>query len=179
MTSAPPGYHIRLARHDEVERLQDIERRAASSFVGKEAETGFSDTQVHGVSAVSALERANQDGRLWVAADAQDAPVGFALVTDLGLFAHLEELDVLPEHARKGLGSALLEAVCEWAFTRGFSAVTLSTFRDVPWNAPFFARRGFTVVDAADQPPELVHVVALERKKGLRTDLRVIMQREV
>jgi hypothetical protein len=72
-----------------------------------------------------------------------------------------------------------LEAVCDWAFTRGFSAVTLSTFREVPWNAPFYARRGFVAVAAADQPPELVRIVERERKQGLRTDLRVIMQREV
>jgi GNAT superfamily N-acetyltransferase len=179
MTSIPPDYSIRLARHDEVERLPDIERRASSLFAGHQAATGLIDTQVHSVSSLTALELANQDGRLWVAVDAQGAAVGFAFVTDLGLFAHLEELDVLPEHGRKGLGSALLEAVCEWAFTRGYSAVTLSTFRDVPWNAPFYARRGFAVVDAEDQPPELVSVVARERKQGLRTDLRVIMQREV
>ena len=131
------------------------------------------------VNSLDTLTRANQNGRLWVAANADSVPVGFALVIELGLFAHLEELDVLPEHGRKGLGSALLEAVCEWAFTRGFSAVTLSTFRDVPWNAPFYAQRGFSVVDSAEQPPELVRIVEMERRKGLRTDLRVIMQREV
>jgi GNAT superfamily N-acetyltransferase len=55
---------------------------------------------------------------------------------------HLEEMDVLPEHAGQGLGAALIEAVCSWAHTRGFDAVTLSTFRDVPWNAPFYPRHG-------------------------------------
>jgi GNAT superfamily N-acetyltransferase len=51
-------------------------------------------------------------------------------------------MDVLPEHAGQGLGAALIEAVCSWAHTRGFDAVTLSTFRDVPWNAPFYTRHG-------------------------------------
>lgn len=159
--------------------MPDIEREASSLFAGREVELGLLASYLAPVTSHEALERASDDGRVWVAADAQDAPVGFALVVDLGLFAHLEELDVLPEHGRKGLGSALIEAVCEWAATRGFSAVTLSTFRDVPWNAPLYARRGFAVIEPDDLPPELVQIVERERKKGMRTERRVIMQREV
>jgi GNAT superfamily N-acetyltransferase len=174
-----PGYTIRLSRRAELERLPDIERQASSLFAGHEAELGLLAMELVSVTSRETLERASDDGRLWVAADAHDVPVGFALVTDLGLFAHLEEMDVLPEHGRKGLGSALIETICAWAPTRGFFAVTLSTFRDVAWNAPLYARRGFAVVDPADLPPELVHVVERERKKGMRTDRRVIMQRDV
>jgi GNAT superfamily N-acetyltransferase len=173
------GYTIRLSRRTELERLPDIERQASSLFAGREAELGLLTAELAPVTPLEALKRASDDGRLWVAADAGDAPVGFALVVDLGLFAHLEELDVLPEHGRKGLGSALIEAVCAWAPIRGFSLVTLSTFRDVPWNAPFYERRGFTAIDPTDLPPELAQIVVRERGKGLRTDRRVIMQREV
>jgi GNAT superfamily N-acetyltransferase len=174
-----PGYTIRLSRRAELERLPDIERQASSLFAGHEAELGLLAAELAPVTSRDALERASDDGRLWVAADAADVPVGFALVVDLGLFAHLEEIDVLPEHGRKGLGSALIEAVCSWAPTRGFSAVTLSAFRDVAWNAPLYARRGFAVVDAEDLPPELLQIVERERRQGMRTDRRVIMQREV
>lgn len=174
-----PGYTIRLSRRAELERLPDIERQASSLFAGQEAELGLLAAELAPVTSPDALERASDDGRLWVAADDDNAPVGFALVVDLGLFAHLEELDVLPEHGRRGLGSALIEAVCAWATTRGFSAVTLSTFRDVAWNAPLYARRGFAVVAPADLPPELAQIVERERRKGMRTDRRVIMQREV
>jgi GNAT superfamily N-acetyltransferase len=175
----PPGYTIRLSRRAELERLPDIERQAASLFAGYEAQLGLLASPLAPATSFDALERGSDDGRLWVAADAGDVPVGFALVLDLGLFAHLEELDVLPERGRQGLGSALIEAVCAWAPTRGFSAVTLSTFRDVPWNAPLFARRGFAVIAPADLPPELVQVIDRERLEGLRSDRRVIMQREV
>jgi GNAT superfamily N-acetyltransferase len=174
-----PGYTIRLSRRAELQRLPDIERQASRLFAGYEAELGLLASHLAHVTSLAALERASDDGRLWVAADAADIPVGFALVADLGLFAHLEELDVLPEHGRKGLGSALIEAVCAWATTRGFSAVTLSTFRDVPWNAPLYAQRGFAVIAPADLPPELLEIVERERKQGLRTDRRVLMQREV
>jgi GNAT superfamily N-acetyltransferase len=173
-----PGYSIRLARQAEVGLLPDIERQATLLFAECADEIGIRVEDAQS-TALDVLLTANDDGRLLVAVDAAGQPVGFALLKDLGLFAHLEELDVLPAHGRKGIGSALLEAVCSWAYTHGFSFVTLSTFRDVPWNAPFYARRGFAVVEVDDLPPELVSIVEAERARGLRTELRVVMQREV
>jgi GNAT superfamily N-acetyltransferase len=159
-----PGYTIRLSRRSEL---------------GVVPELGLRSDPAPLESSGAALLSAHDDGRLWIAADDQDHAVGFALVTEIGLFAHLEDMAVLPAHGRQGLGSALLEAVCEWAFSRGFSAVTLSTFRDVAWNAPFYARRGFAVIPPSELPPELLEIVQRERKQGLSTELRVIMQREV
>jgi GNAT superfamily N-acetyltransferase len=173
------GYTIRLSRRSEVGALPDIEQQANQLFASHAGELGLRSDQVPELSSVAELLIANDDGRLWVAADDQGQIVGFALVVELGLFAHLEEMDVLPAHGRQGLGSALLEAVCSWAYSRGFSAVTLSTFRDVAWNAPFYARRGFSVLPPEELPPELLEVVQRESKIGLRSDLRVIMQREV
>jgi GNAT superfamily N-acetyltransferase len=173
------GYSIRLARQSEVGRLPDIERAAARLFETYPGDLGVDRHWLTEVKSIDELLTANDDGRLLVVVQDDGSVVGFALLKDLGLFAHLEELDVLPEHGRKGVGSALLEAVCSWAYTHGFSAVTLSTFRDVPWNAPFYERRGFSGVAPDDLPPELVRVVEAERAKGLRTELRVIMQREV
>jgi GNAT superfamily N-acetyltransferase len=177
-TDMTPGYVIRLARGSELETLPEIERRAAALFGAWAAELELTRELLEQVTSLEALRAANRDGRVWVAADRDDRPVGFALVREIGLFAHLEELDVLPEHGRRGLGAALLEAVCAWAHTRGFAAVTLSTFRDVPWNAPFFARHGFEAPARDELPPELLEIVAMEDKRGLRTDRRVIMLRQ-
>jgi GNAT superfamily N-acetyltransferase len=89
--------------------------------------------------------------------------------------AHLEELDVLPAHGRKGLGSELLDTVCTWAKQAGYSAVTLTTFRDIPWNAPFYEHRGFQVVSPSEFSNEYVQLVISEERRGLRADLRVMM----
>jgi GNAT superfamily N-acetyltransferase len=173
-----PGYTVRLSRRAELESLPELEREANGLFEPYAQELGLSLGAV-ALTPIDLLLSAHQDGRLWVAADAADGPVGFALVAELGLFAHLHELDVRPAHGRRGLGAALLERVCEWAHSRGFSAVTLSTFRDVPWNAPFYARRGFSIVPPEELPKELCSIVERERAQGLRTDKRVIMQREL
>ena len=70
-----------------------------------------------------------RDGRLWVALTG-NRPVGFALVEMLADdLPHLEEIDVEPIHGRRGLGTALVRAVCEWAKVSGYPHVDLD---DIP-----------------------------------------------
>jgi GNAT superfamily N-acetyltransferase len=174
-----PGYSVRLSRRADVGVLPSIERASMQRFVDYETELGFRADVPPAPNSPDTLLAAHADGRLWVAIDPTEQPVGFALVLELGLFAHLEELVVLPARGGQGLGGALLEAVCGWADSRGFSAVTVAAYRDVPWNAPFCARRRFEAIAAEDLPPELVQVLDRERALGLRTDRRVVMQREL
>ena len=74
---------------------------------------------------------------------AGDPPQGFARVDALAGGAHLEQLSVHPDHGRRGIGRALLRAAVDWAATRGYDELTLATYRDVPWNGPFYASEGF------------------------------------
>lgn len=88
----------------------------------------------------------------WVAVLASGAPAGFAVAGPLGHGLHLRELSVDPAHGRRGLGTALVETVIAAAREQGFAGVSLTTFRDVPFNAPFYARLGFDelALDRAD-----------------------------
>lgn len=76
--------------------------------------------------------------------------VGFAKVIVAGEYLHLEQLSVSPDHGRRGIGGRLVDSVLSVAWSEGFEAVTLRTFADVPWNAPFYERHGFRVVEAVD-----------------------------
>jgi len=174
-----PGYTIRKAHSADLSSLPDIERQAASLFASRATELGFNPDVPVQVNSIETLNAAQESGRVWVAVDSLNQPVGFALVLEIDGFAHLEEMDVLPCHGRKGLGAALLETVCIWAKERGYPAVTLSTFREVSWNGPFYRRHGFQVVDPTTLSKGLAQVVEREQRHGLRTDLRVIMRRDV
>jgi N-acetylglutamate synthase-like GNAT family acetyltransferase/uncharacterized damage-inducible protein DinB len=103
--------------------------------------------------------------------------VGFAQAMILDGTPHLDEIDVVPEHTRKGVGSRLVETVCRWARDSGYPKVTLCTFRDIPWNRPFYEGRGFHVVEPQSASPQLREMVAAEQGRGFRTDLRVVMER--
>lgn len=87
-----------------------------------------------------------QGRRTLVATDALDEPVGFAMTEQLGRVEWLCELSVHPDYGRRGIGGALVEAVVRAARELGCDSVGLSTFRAVPFNAPFYARHGFLEV---------------------------------
>jgi GNAT superfamily N-acetyltransferase len=167
----PLNYSIAKARPEDITPLNAIELAAARLLEGHAPEAVLAET----TDEESFLE-AQANGRLWVAL-ADDVPVGFAQVGMLSSGQpHLEEIDVDPRHGQHGLGTALVKAVCEWAGQAGFEEVTLTTFRAVPWNMPFYARLGFVEVPPEAWGPDLEAVVADETARGLDPAARVVMK---
>lgn len=166
------GYTIRAGREDDLAALPEIERQAGTLF----AQAGW-DITVFSVIPVEKHRMYCLAGRLWVAADVHDQPVGFAAASVVDGHAHLDELDVHPDHGRRGLGRALVERVCAWARDAGFEAVTLTTERDLPWNAPFYARLGFAILPDEVLTGGLRDLLAEEVRAGLNPATRVVMLR--
>jgi len=167
-----PVYRVVQARPHDLPLLPAIELAAARMLTGHAPAAVLSETTTQ-----FQFREARRHGRLWVAL-ADQVPVGFAhvVVREPGV-AHLEELDVHPEHGRRGLGRWLVATVCAWAASRGFGAVTLTTFRDVPWNKPFYERLGFEVVPPAEISPAMLSLVIEEYRRGLDPQRRVVMRR--
>jgi GNAT superfamily N-acetyltransferase len=165
-------YTVTTARTEDLERLPAIELAAARLLEGHAPESVLNET-----TSLAVLERAQREGHLWVAF-ADDAPVGFAHVELVEPFAvHLEEIDVHPDHGRRGLGTKLIRHVCHWAGSHGFEAVTLTTFRDVPWNLPLYRRLGFEVVPSEHVSVPLRAIVEDETRRGLDPSRRAVMKR--
>jgi len=167
----PQRYEIALARPGDLARIAPIELAAARLLAEHAPEAVLEE-----VTPAEHLQAAQREGRLWVAR-ADDMPVGFALVEMIEPdAAHLEEIDVHPDHGRRGLGTRLVRWVCRWAHAHRFAAVTLTTFRNVPWNMPFYARLGFEEVAPTSLTPALREVLADEARRGLDTTQRVVMR---
>ena len=112
-----------------------------------------------------------------VAVDAGDRPLGFAHVLELDARFHLEQLSVHPDTQRRGLGAALLAGVEDGVRDRGASVVTLRTFADVPWNAPFYRRHGYL---DAELPVAMAAMLDAEERLGLlRAGPRVTLAKQV
>jgi GNAT superfamily N-acetyltransferase len=169
-----PAYTIRRGRPQDVSRLAAIERAAARLLVGHAPESVLAET-----TSELELMQAQAAGRLFVAAGANE-PVGFAHVVLLEPGeAHLQELDVHPDHGRRGLGTRLVTTVCEWARFAGHDRVTLTTFRDVPWNMPFYLRLGFEEIPSRELGPVLESVLRDEARRGLDPARRLAMRRRL
>jgi GNAT superfamily N-acetyltransferase len=149
LTTAPPGYRIRVARPGDVQALAEIERRAGELFrtVGLDmVADGFSPP-------LDDYRRAITAGTAWLAETVTCVPAGFVIAGVLDGVAHLVELDVDPDHGRRGLGRALVATVVAWARSRALPEVVLTTFRDVPFNGPFYVAQGFVeFLPGADRP---------------------------
>src|SRR5271165_3964159 len=120
-----------MVRADEGALLLEIERECDERF------------DEIGIGPFAADDNEGHLARSAVVLVAGDPPVGFASVEIVDGLAHLWQLSVRPSHGRRGVGTALVEAVCQWAGSQGYEAVTLTTYRDVPWNGPFYRRLGF------------------------------------
>ncbi len=170
-----PRYTIRLAQPDELETLRQIERLAAVRY----EPFGLEELSSSIISPIELLRERTSAQRVWVAVDRGDKPVGFAFSSYLDGNAHLDELDVHPNHGRRGVGTALVETACNAARDDGYKLITLSTLRSVPFNAPFYVRLGFRVLDEAELTDALRELLLDEASVGLPMDDRVLMRREL
>lgn len=164
-------FTVGLSLPGDLPALPEIETGAAALFSTHPATSNLA----LGEEPTRDFQAAHDASLLWVAR-AGAMPVGFALVEPLGGAWHLEEMDVAPAYARRGIGAALVRAVCEAAALRGPNVVTLCTFRDVPWNAPFYARLGFEEIPAHGLSSALQARIAEEDARGLPAERRVAMQ---
>jgi GNAT superfamily N-acetyltransferase len=166
-----PTDEIVQARPEHLEALPIIELAAAALLRGHAPASALEETTPHDV-----FRDAQRAGRLWVAL-VESVAVGFVHVRLLEDGApHLEEMDVHPEHGRRGLGRALLRAAIEWADHHGHE-LTLTTFREVPWNMPFYLQHGFEELAEPTLTDELRAIVAEEASRGLDPRTRVVMRR--
>ncbi|ODU02268.1 MAG: hypothetical protein ABS81_18190 [Pseudonocardia sp. SCN 72-86] len=81
--------------------------------------------------------------------------------------AHVEQVSVDPAHIGLRVGRALLDDNTERAHAAGLAAVTLTTYVDVPWNGPYYRRRGFRVISGDEITPGLAALRAEEARRGL------------
>lgn len=163
---------IELADRDHLPAIPTIELAAATMF----SEAELPVEMRYRVTEDEFLQQAQRDARLWVALTGDRMPVGFALAEIVDGGAHLDEMDVLPDYGRQGIGTRLVHTIADWARAGGFHIVTLVTFRHLPWNAPFYERLGFVSMQAADLGEELRMLMAAEGRAGIDTRKRVCMK---
>jgi GNAT superfamily N-acetyltransferase len=162
------------AEEEHLPFLPAIERAASRLFDG----WGLSDAVLADETSDADFLAAQSEGLLWVALAPSGEPVGFAFAERLADGAHLDELDVHPDHGRRGVGALLVRRVCEWARSEGLPCVTLTTFTDIPWNATFYERLGFRALAGDELCEDLAELVREEAERGLEPERRVVMRRE-
>lgn len=166
---------IRDARPDDLRTLQQIEVAAGELF----REVGMAEIADDDPPSLERLDGYRAAGLAWVAAGESDSPVAYLIGDEVDGNLHIEQVSVLPSHAGHGLGRALIDHADREAARRRLPALTLTTFEQVAWNAPYYARCGFDVIPHERQGAGLREIRAQESRHGLDQWPRVAMIRPV
>ncbi|MEJ5946963.1 GNAT family N-acetyltransferase [Pseudokineococcus basanitobsidens] len=166
---------VRTARHEDLTAIQGVEVAAGALF----ATVGMDAIAEDDPPSLEELADYQRNGRAWVSVDDRDVPVGYLLIDVVDGNAHVEQVTVHPAHARRGRGRELLDVAEAWAAASGRTALTLTTFADVEWNAPYYRRLGFRDMTPDEVGDELRAVRVREAAHGLDAWPRVSMVRPV
>jgi ribosomal protein S18 acetylase RimI-like enzyme len=111
-----------------------------------------------------ALCRSQEQGLIWVAEE-QGEIAGYIVATVLDGNAHIGQVSVAPAFARQGIGHQLICHVEDWGRSNNRPATTLTTFRDVPWNGPYYETLGYQELSdsevGSDVSAEMRHEASL------------------
>lgn len=106
-------------------------------------------------------------------AEADGTLVGFIAAMPFQSVLHIYELSVACPWQKGGIGAALLNALIFHAQNNDFSKITLTTFADLAFNAPFYKRYGFQPLQ--NLPDYIVELLKKEREQGLPVARRIAM----
>ena len=167
------AYTIEHGGPAEAGRLRQIERSAGARF----REIGMGYIADGDPTPATILEDRAQNHRLIVARDDNGRTAGFLIWSPKDGKAYIEEVAVDPDHAGHKLASKMIDRLCG-DVAEQFGLISLATFRDVPWNAPYYARLGFVEHDRATLGPE--HEASWQaQSEYLDMSRRLFMTREI
>lgn len=164
---------VRPARPDDAEALPAIEQSAGLAFRAIPGLAWLADEDNASPEQHRALIA---QGACWVAVNARDEPLGFLSAAIEGDALHIWELDVHLDWQGRGIGRALLQQAVDDTRRRGLAAITLTTFRDVAWNAPFYRKSGFEILKGAETDDRLTGLLKTEAARGLPAKRRCAMR---
>ncbi|MEV4621721.1 GNAT family N-acetyltransferase [Asanoa sp. NPDC049573] len=164
---------IRDARSDDLARLREIERSAGELFRA----IGMPEIADDDPPSSAELTHYQRAGVAWVATTEADEVVAYLFAEPLDGNLHLEQLSVHQNHARQGIGRKLITHAAQHAAGKNMPGLTLTTFRDVPWNAPYYERCGFHTLGEQEIGPGLRARREQEAAHGLARWPRVCMRR--
>lgn len=169
------SYTIRIAAQHELNSLPALEMAAAQRFRASNHPAAADGQPI----SVGLHARWLAHDGVWIAESPRGELAGFLVWIPLALDMYVVELDVHPQHAGRRLGSQMLDALGEFGSRLGFVRLVLRTFRDVPWNGPYYRRLGFEPLAEHEEHVELTNIRLHEASVGLDATLRSTLFRPI
>lgn len=176
-----PVVNIRYAEPHEIDRIRQLHVDSRNAFEG----TQYASVLGKEPLSVELLREMVEAGRLLVAGiglpgQPKNDLAGFAAITWLDGTPHLEQLSVGAHRQGAQIGANLLVAVGDWTRSRGHTRVTLVTYTDIRFNAPWYRKFGYRGVSperiTRDLGPEHGKLLVDEQARDIDVSKRVVME---
>lgn len=168
-----PRRHLRPGRAHELDLARAIDDDACRAYAEIGLSVAYGEDHPFFADEEARWARALAEGRLLFACTPSGEPVGFVAYGLVDGRPYVHQLSVRRDHQRRGYGGELLTRVQRWSIRPG--ELWLTTWSHVPWNGPWYARRGFVEVPAP-HGPEIAAIVAAENGALPAPDRRVVMR---
>ena len=167
-------YAVVPAEPEDVLAIIDVHLASNRLFAG----TGLlPESELANHMPSDAIRQAMEQKLVFRIGDDRRRVVGFAATRVIGQALYLDQVSVLPEAGRRGLGRRLVLEVIEASRERGLKSVLLSTFRDLAWNGPFYRQLGFREVPRKRITPWMQELEAAQATT-MDVSLRCFMERK-
>lgn len=168
------SFEVRPATADDAAAIIDVILDAGSMF----RSIGMDAVSDNPPPTVEDIADQIKTGKAWVATSAGDV-IGCILVHVVDGDAHIDQVSTARAHAGRGIGRRLIEQAETWARSVGHQQVTLTTFTEVAWNAPYYRSLGYHSIAEDMLGAELAGVRAEEARLGLDDWGRCTMVRDL
>ena len=166
-------YSIRRATVEGFQFLPAVENAAGEVF----KDIGYDDIAAMPPAPVDKYsDLLKVGGIVWTAENSDHEIIAYCAVFPLKEGLYIKELSVHKLYAKQGLGSRLLKETLTAAKSEGYKSAFLLTFKNVPFNAPYYARFGFEIITDLTPYPTLKRLAKAERKTPLWKYGRVAMK---
>lgn len=165
---------IRPAQLGDIEAIQVVEVAAGQPF----REVGLPDIADDDPPSAEVLTTAIENDLVRVIdgdpAVSSSVLAAWAWFCEIDGYVHIEQVSTHPDFRGHRLGTSLVNLATLIAAQRGLAGVTLTTFENVPWNAPLYKGLGFQPLPDAPLP-HLRSILHEESERGLDVAPRIAM----
>lgn len=167
---------VRKAESEDISNIIEIEQSSGNVFSSMPIEFLCSLPEEMPLHSYEFYEETIELDGLFVA-ELEKKVVGFICIRNINeeLTIHISEFAVDYAYQKRRIGFQLINFVIELAKKRRKS-ITLTTFSNVPWNAPFYEKLGFVIMNRSELNERLALLLAQEVEVGLPKEHRCAMR---
>lgn len=165
---------IRLATLDEIVALPTMQVAAGQLFRQLE----MAPVADGPTPEIDDFAKAQRSGHLLVAVRDENV-IGFVRLEVLDSALHIEQVTVAPGEGGRGVGRRLMLSAEDVAREHGYDCMTLTAFRDVPFNGPFYESLGWRALPDLSLSPGLAARRREEAAAGLDAWPRQAMTKQL